>query len=103
MDDGPGPSIKYQYAELGKLYQVVSSLVRCCDVSCVTQSSQEGGEPTPNPYLEPTVQQSSGGYIMPIPHIVAEQLFQRSAYLKKVCFLLQGGDNVHFVYVNMEI
>ena len=22
LDDGPGPSIKYQYAELGKLYQV---------------------------------------------------------------------------------
>jgi hypothetical protein len=22
LDDGPGPPIKYQYAELGKLYQV---------------------------------------------------------------------------------
>ena len=29
LDDGPGPPIKYQYAELAKLYQVVPTLVRC--------------------------------------------------------------------------
>ena len=39
LDEGPGPPIKYQYAELGKLYSVVSQLVRCCDVSAFTQSS----------------------------------------------------------------
>ena len=39
LDEGPGPAIKYQYAELGKLYSVVSQLVRCCDVSSLTQSS----------------------------------------------------------------
>lgn len=39
LDEGPGPPIKYQYAELGKLYQVVSLLIRSCDVSCKTQSS----------------------------------------------------------------
>ena len=33
LDEGPGPPIKYQHAELSKLYQVVSQLVRCCDVS----------------------------------------------------------------------
>ena len=33
LDYGPGPPIKYQYAELNKLYQVVSSLVWCCYVS----------------------------------------------------------------------
>ena len=27
LDDGPGPPIKYQYAELGKLYQVTTLLV----------------------------------------------------------------------------
>jgi len=39
IDDGPGPSIKYQYAELVKLFSVVSVLVRCCDLSseCKTQ------------------------------------------------------------------
>ena len=39
LDEGPGPPIKYQYAELGKLYSVVSLLVRCCDVSARCQSS----------------------------------------------------------------
>lgn len=33
LDEGPGPPIKYQYAELNRLYSVVSVLVRCCDVS----------------------------------------------------------------------
>lgn len=42
LDEGPGPPIKYQYAELGKLYTVVSQLVRCCDVSSRMQSSING-------------------------------------------------------------
>ncbi len=42
LDEGPGPPIKYQYAELGKLYAVVSQLVRCCDVSSRMQSSING-------------------------------------------------------------
>lgn len=42
LDEGPGPAIKYQYAELGKLYTVVSQLVRCCDVSSRMQSSING-------------------------------------------------------------
>uniref|UniRef100_A0A8C1LPE6 USP domain-containing protein n=1 Tax=Cyprinus carpio TaxID=7962 RepID=A0A8C1LPE6_CYPCA len=42
LDEGPGPPIKYQYAELGKLYAVVSQLVRCCDVSARMQSSING-------------------------------------------------------------
>ena len=43
LDEGPGPPIKYQYAELGKLYSVVSQLVRCCDVSSRCQSSSHVG------------------------------------------------------------
>ena len=39
LDEGPGPAIKYQYADLGKLYAVVSQLLRCCDVLCRCQSS----------------------------------------------------------------
>lgn len=42
LDEGPGPPIKYQYAELGKLYTVVSQLVRCCDVTSRMQSSING-------------------------------------------------------------
>ncbi len=42
LDEGPGPPIKYQYAELGKLYTVVSQLVRCCDLSSRMQSSING-------------------------------------------------------------
>jgi hypothetical protein len=40
LDEGPGPPIKYQYPELTKLHHVVSQLIRCCDVSSKTQSSQ---------------------------------------------------------------
>ena len=40
LDEGPGPPIRYQYAELGKLYAVVSQLVRCCDVSSRMQTSK---------------------------------------------------------------
>lgn len=42
LDEGPGPPIKYQYAELGKLYSVVSQLIRCCNVSSRMQSSISG-------------------------------------------------------------
>lgn len=42
LDDGPGPPIKYQYAELGKLHSVVSQLIRCCSVSSRMQSSNNG-------------------------------------------------------------
>lgn len=41
LDEGPGPAIKYQYPELGKLYQVVSQLIRCCDISHKCQSSHQ--------------------------------------------------------------
>lgn len=42
LDEGPGPPIKYQNAELGKLYSVVSQLIRCCNVSSRMQSSVNG-------------------------------------------------------------
>lgn len=41
LEEGPGPPIKYQYAELSKLYAVVALLVRCCDVSFLCSSSQQ--------------------------------------------------------------
>lgn len=79
LDEGPGPAIKYQYAELTKLHQLVSLLVRCCDVSSKCQSSQ-GGPPLPNPYAD----QNCPDYICPIPTQAAEVLFGRTSYIKKI-------------------
>lgn len=41
LDEGPGPTIKYQYPEFTKLYSVVSLLVRSCDMrtECATKVS----------------------------------------------------------------
>ncbi|KAJ9591427.1 hypothetical protein L9F63_002033, partial [Diploptera punctata] len=82
LDEGPGPPIKYQYPELTKLHQVVSQLIRCCDVSSKTQSShsQQGMPPLPNPYGDPAVPD----YIMPIQPQAAEILFGRTSYIKKL-------------------
>lgn len=42
LDEGPGPPIKYQYAELGELHSVVAQLIHCCNVSSRIQSSING-------------------------------------------------------------
>ena len=98
LDDGPGPPIKYQYAELGKLYQVmriclhkhintdcfhqvVSALVRCCDVSSLAQSAIEGQTPLPNPFMD---QSLNHNYLMPLQAPVSDLLFNRYGYLKKL-------------------
>ncbi|KAL4220567.1 putative ubiquitin carboxyl-terminal hydrolase FAF-X [Mactra antiquata] len=75
LDEGPGPPIKYQYAELSKLYSVVSQLVRCCDVSskCTSSGSEN---PKPNPYGDQI--------LMPIQPQVAEILIARTSYVKKL-------------------
>jgi len=39
-DDGSGSHMKYQCPELTKLHQVVSLLIRCCDVSAKCKSFQ---------------------------------------------------------------
>ncbi|XP_038658041.1 probable ubiquitin carboxyl-terminal hydrolase FAF-X isoform X3 [Scyliorhinus canicula] len=80
LDEGPGPPIKYQYAELGKLYAVVSQLVRCCDVSSRMQSSINGNPPLSNPYGDPNLSQP----IMTIQQSVADILFVRTSYVKKI-------------------
>lgn len=79
LDEGPGPAIKYQYAELTKLHQLVSLLIRCCDVSSKCQSSH-GGPPLPNPYAD----QNCSDYICPIPQQAADILFSRTSYIKKI-------------------
>ena len=80
LDEGPGPPIKYQYADLGKLYSVVSMLVRCCDVTSHCQSSVEGRHPLPNPYWEQSLKRP----LMPVQPEVAEILFNRPRYVKKL-------------------
>ncbi|KAG8511338.1 putative ubiquitin carboxyl-terminal hydrolase FAF-Y [Galemys pyrenaicus] len=66
LDEGPGPPIKYQYAELGKLYSVVSQLIRCCNVSSRMQSAINGKP------------------IMPIQQTVVDILFVKTSYVKKI-------------------
>lgn len=39
LEDGPAPPIKYQCADLSKLHQTVSLLVRSCDVSHLCKSA----------------------------------------------------------------
>ncbi|XP_053083670.1 probable ubiquitin carboxyl-terminal hydrolase FAF-X isoform X1 [Pangasianodon hypophthalmus] len=80
LDEGPGPPIKYQYAELGKLYTVVSQLLRCCDVSSRMQSSINGNPALPNPYGDSNLTAP----IMPLQQHVAEILFVRASYVKKI-------------------
>ncbi|KAM9709602.1 ubiquitin carboxyl-terminal hydrolase 9X isoform 1-T1 [Menidia menidia] len=80
LDEGPGPPIKYQYAELGKLYTVVSQLIRCCDVSTRMQSSINGNPALPNPYGDTNLTAP----VMPVQQLVAEILFVRTSYVKKI-------------------
>lgn len=88
VDDGPGPPIKYQYADFSKLFQVVSILIRNCDMKSVCQSSNESPDATlrPNPYGEDT----EGLPLIPVQKTVAELLLRRQNYLKK---LIESADN----------
>lgn len=70
--EGPDPSEKYQFPEWSKLHQVVSLLVRCCDVSSKCQSAQSALPPAPNPYAE------CSDYLMPIQPSVADLLFAKT-------------------------
>ncbi|XP_051998079.1 probable ubiquitin carboxyl-terminal hydrolase FAF-X isoform X3 [Xyrauchen texanus] len=80
LDEGPGPPIKYQYAELGKLYTVVSQLVRCCDITSRMQSSINGNPSLPNQYGDPNITAP----IMPLQQLVVDILFVRTSYVKKI-------------------
>ena len=80
MDEGPGPPIKYQYSnELGKLYQVVSQLIRCCDISakCQSAGSGQGKAPLPNPYLESSCTGVNNQPLMTMQPQVYELIFKR--------------------------
>ncbi|KAK6644525.1 hypothetical protein RUM43_000792 [Polyplax serrata] len=81
LEEGPGPAIKSQYFDCTKLHQVVSMLVRCCDLSSRTQNSNASAQPLPNPFCDP---QCSSSYLIPVQPEVAELLFGKVGYAKKL-------------------
>ncbi|XP_017847600.1 probable ubiquitin carboxyl-terminal hydrolase FAF isoform X2 [Drosophila busckii] len=89
MDDGPGPSIKYQYPEFSKLHQVVSHLVRCSDISDKSQSSAQSARPLPNPFKDPSISQED---LIPLSGECMDILFNRTSYIKKVIEDTNVGD-----------
>lgn len=58
------------------LLQVVSMLIRCCDISAKASSAVPGQSPMPNPFGESS--------LMPIQPQVAEMLYTRSNFVKKL-------------------
>lgn len=90
LDEGPGPPIKYQYADLSKLYQLVSLLVRCCDVSSKTHSCLPNAAPLANPHMGDQLCQE---YLMPIQPQVAACLYNKSSYVKKVIEDASGAED----------
>ena len=80
LDEGPGPPIKYQYADFSKLFQVVSILVRSCDVSAKCSTSSASSPVLPNPFGE----EAGGSFLMPLQSDVEDLLYKRPAYIKKL-------------------
>lgn len=50
VEDSLGQSLKQQQTEFSKLHQVVSMLVRCCNIYSRCQNSVEGANILPNIY-----------------------------------------------------
>ena len=65
-------------------------MVRCCDVSCLSQSAVEGQTPLPNPYIDPSLNHN---YILPIQAPVSDLLFTRYGYLKKIIEEANQGED----------
>ncbi|KAK3094503.1 hypothetical protein FSP39_002606 [Pinctada imbricata] len=80
LDEGPGPPIKYQYAELNRLFSVVSILVRCCDVSARCLSSNQGEQPKANPHGDNQITSP----LMSIQPQVTDLLYGKTGYVKKL-------------------
>lgn len=88
LDEGPGPPIKYQYTELGKLYTVVSVLIRCYDVKAFCRASDGSPVNKPNPYAD------EGGPIQTITSEVSDMLYQRQSIVKKVVEDCQSSEDI---------
>ncbi|XP_055619318.1 probable ubiquitin carboxyl-terminal hydrolase FAF isoform X2 [Toxorhynchites rutilus septentrionalis] len=81
LDEGPGPQIKYQYPDLSKLHQVVSHLIRSCDVSNRCQSSNGAVAVKPNIFIDQHITYDT---LMPLSSECAEYLFNRVSYIKRL-------------------
>lgn len=74
LEEGPGPSIKYQYPDISKLHQVVSNLVRSSDISARCVSSNQSPI-RPNIFAQPNVPSDS---FLPLSQEAQELLFNRT-------------------------
>lgn len=79
LDENIIPSLKTQYSEFGRLHQVVSVLVRSCDVSSRCKTASADLTVQPNPYAF-----DNGQYICALPPDAADLLFNKTNYVKKV-------------------
>uniref|UniRef100_A0A1X7THH0 Ubiquitin carboxyl-terminal hydrolase n=1 Tax=Amphimedon queenslandica TaxID=400682 RepID=A0A1X7THH0_AMPQE len=83
LDEGPGPALRSPYADISRLYSVVSVLVRSCDVSIIQRSSKEGTEVLPNPYADPELCEKLSNDLL---HWLYERtsIQQSTTYVKKL-------------------
>lgn len=118
LDEGPGPPIKYPNAELGKLHQVVSMLVRCTNVTQRCQGSNERVAVLPNTFADPhfvaapptaaaaaavaaavaAIVDPSSAADHPFPATLlskeaTENLYVRNSYTKKLLEDVSAGDD----------
>lgn len=71
---------RHHYSEFPKLYQVVSLLIRCCDISSEAKQCFADKPPLPNPFKH----ENTETYILPIQPHPREMLFCKVDYLKKI-------------------
>lgn len=79
VDEGP-ILYKNQYVDFGKLYQVVSQLIRCCDISCEAKSFFNDKPCLPNPFKH----ESNDEYIMNIQQNALDMLYYKMDYFVKI-------------------
>ncbi|XP_052894208.1 probable ubiquitin carboxyl-terminal hydrolase FAF [Anopheles moucheti] len=82
MDDGTGPTIKYQYPDLSKLHHVVSHLVRSMDVSARCRSAVSGTAVLPNKYINDHITRKNA--LIPMSEDCIDYLYNRNGYIKRL-------------------
>uniref|UniRef100_A0A182W8G5 USP domain-containing protein n=1 Tax=Anopheles minimus TaxID=112268 RepID=A0A182W8G5_9DIPT len=82
MDDGTGPTIKYQYPDLSKLHHVVSHLVRSMDVSARCRSAISGTAVLPNKYINDHITWKNA--LIPMSEECIDYLYNRTGYIKRL-------------------
>ncbi|XP_073945007.1 ubiquitin carboxyl-terminal hydrolase-like faf isoform X2 [Choristoneura fumiferana] len=85
MEDSSSSLGKYQYPESSKIHQLVSLLVRSCDVSmrCQSAHAADGTPPLPNPFGDPPPAVAAARPALSTP--AADILYNRTGtYMKKL-------------------